>query len=403
MRGQTPLDDETLHGHLKGLLRLDNIGVLLGAGASAGKIGGKTMAQVWANFQAQRTASHQFLVAQGFVKADTKSVDVERLADALQFAGLEWQRVSNPALPTLEAAIADLKREVVLASLLQRDWWGAPGKVVAQPEALADHVGLLRKLCGSRQPGQPAPWAFSTNYDLGIEWAAEAIGLKYINGFDGLHYRGFAPHNFDLGYRNILARGEARFGTYNVYLAKLHGSLTWLKAGDDVVEAPTTSVVNNILGFADGTIPIAPEMVFPSAAKYQQTVGFLLGELFRRFTEFLSRPQTCLITNGYSFADAHINRLLLTALQNPTLQLVIYHPELAFNDSGPIVTNCAPWIQRLLALKLGQVTFVGGGEAAWFTRLVEDLPDPAIFDEEGEQVRRALRDLGQKIENEPKP
>ncbi len=35
-------------------------------------------------------------------------------------------------------------------------------------------------------------------------------------------------------------------------------------------------------------------------------MGFALGELVRRFTEFLSRPQTCLITCGFSFSDEHL-------------------------------------------------------------------------------------------------
>lgn len=38
---------------------------------------------------------------------------------------------------------------------------------------LATHRRLLQKLTAARQPGQPSPWIFTTNYDLAIEWAAE--------------------------------------------------------------------------------------------------------------------------------------------------------------------------------------------------------------------------------------
>ncbi|RFF49785.1 hypothetical protein D0A36_22290 [Xanthomonas campestris] len=36
-------------------------------------------------------------------------------------------------------------------------------------------------------------------------------------------------------------------------------------------------------------------LVLPRAAKYLQTVGYVMGELLRRFAEFMARPQTALI------------------------------------------------------------------------------------------------------------
>src|SRR5690606_25997503 len=69
-------------------------------------------------------------------------------------------------------------------------------------------------------------------------------------------------------------------------------------------------------------------VVLPSTAKFVHTIGFMYGEVIRRFTEFLARPHTCLLVSGYGFQDEHINRILVSALQNPTLQLVIYLPEL---------------------------------------------------------------------------
>lgn len=99
-------------------------------------------------------------------------------------------------------------------------------------------------------------------------------------------------------------------------------------------------------------------MVLPRAAKYMQTVGFVLGELFRRFSEFLSRPQTCLLISGYGFGDEHINRLLRSALLNPTLQLVIYFPGFT-GDVAAAVLPAA--LRKLLSLRNPRVTVVGGG------------------------------------------
>jgi hypothetical protein len=230
---------------------------------------------------------------------------------------------------------------------------------------------------------------------LAVEWAAEAVGLEVMNGFRGLHNRVFSPHAFDLGLRNTLARGEARFGCYEVYLAKLHGSLTWIASDDDcVVEKSAETLWPMIREFCDASKDnFGQEMVFPSAAKYMQTVGFVLGELFRRFTEFLNRPQTALIVNGYSFCDDHLNRIILSALQNPTLSLVVYAPLATIGENGPEVPRKYKSLQRLIALKSPQVTIVSGEPRAYFNNLVADLPDPAIFDERSAEIAKMIREM----------
>jgi hypothetical protein len=134
-------------------------------------------------------------------------------------------------------------------------------------------------------------------------------------------------------------------------------------------------------------------MVFPSAAKYLQTIGFVLGELFRRFTDFLNRPQTALIVNGYSFCDDHLNRIIMSALQNPTLSLIVYAPIATISDAGAEVPNQYRALKRLVALKSPQVTIVGGEPRAYFNNLVADLPDPAIFDERSAEIAKMIREL----------
>lgn len=89
-------------------------------------------------------------------------------------------------------------------------------------------------------------------------------------------------------------------------------------------------------------------MVMPRAGKYMDTIGYALGELFRTFAEFMSKPQCCLILCGYGFGDEHINRLIRSALLNPTLQLVI-------NSGGfsgdPEDANLPSALRKLLSLK----------------------------------------------------
>ena len=392
-RGSYWLSRDELEAHLAAALRLENVGVFLGAGCSLKPLGGLTVPQLWDQFQDENARSVDWLRNEGFLSAGVQ-VDLEQLLDALEVTRLEWKRIDRPELAELTRVRADLFRTVVQGSLLEPKWWPSPSALDADPKPLANHRGLLQKLTAARQPGHPSPWLFTSNYDLAIEWAAETLGLKVTNGFDGLHRRVFSSHNFHLGYRNTLARGEARFGTYNIYLAKLHGSLTWQLARDGTVqESPAHALWDRIASFLSGdSDDLESQIVYPSIAKYVSTVGAVLGELLRRFTEFLARPQTCLIVSGYSFSDEHLNGVLASALQNPTLQLVLYCPEATRTGEALTLDACSDWVRRVAELESPQVTVVGGGPAAFFEAMVSHLPDPAVYDEPAAKIRAMIRE-----------
>lgn len=398
IRGATPLKDEVeLRAHLATLLRLENVGLLLGAGASV-VAGGKTMWSLWEDFLAVSPGEAKWLYDKGFVSADAVDTDplnrvapnVERLGDSLEIALAEWTRQGHADLPDLKLARAHVARAVVRAAMLQLDWWNSPAGAEADAKQLQHHREILQKLVAARQPGQSAPWVFTTNYDLAIEWAAESIDLQVVNGFLGVHGRRFSPQSFDLGYRNTQARGEARFGVYNIYLAKLHGSLSWREEAEQVYEVQALLAGQQIKKFlCDPAATDLGLMVMPRAAKYMQTIGFVLGELFRRFSEFLSSPQTALVVCGYGFGDEHINRLLRSALLNPTLQLVVYFPGFA----GDVTAAALPEsLRKLLSLKNPRVTVVGGGADAYLDRLGDQLPDPLLYDEDMRKLEKALRE-----------
>ncbi len=401
-RGSQWLTHHELEAHLATAVRLENVGVFLGAGSSLKPLGGMTVSGLWSHFRQQYTTSVAWLRDENFIPSEDQEqedqVDLEQLLDALDVTRLEWKRVHRPRkLAQLSRVRANLLRTVIRGSLLEPDWWRRPGALDADPRPLANHRGLLQKLTAARQPGQPSPWLFTSNYDLAIEWASETLGLKVTNGFDGLHRRVFSPHNFHLGYRNTLARGEARFGTYNIYLAKLHGSLSWQVARDGTVEEfPAHALWAQVDSFLRGSSgDLDTHIVYPSAAKYVATVGFVLGELLRRFTEFLARPQTCLIVSGYSFADEHLNRVLASALQNPTLQLIVYFPRASRTGEALAFEGGSRWIRRVADLESPQVTVVGGGSAAHFGSMVSHLPDPAIYDEQAAQIRAMLKEYSE--------
>ncbi|MEL1264427.1 SIR2 family anti-phage-associated protein [Pseudoxanthomonas putridarboris] len=430
-RGGKSISDEVeLQAYLASLLRLENVGLLLGAGASC-SAGGQTMRGLWTAFLLAETAHADWLLAQKFIVQAERNLpipppppatptsatppapgsvapvalpplavqgspiapayvsttpNIEVLLDKLEIAIIEWDRQGGANLAEAKSARAALFRSIMRAARLNESWWMSPmGADLA--DELAPHRAILQKLTSARQPGQSAPWVFTTNYDLAIEWAAESVDLQVIDGFLGVHSRRFSPHSFDLGFRNVQAKGEARFGVYNIYLAKLHGSLTWKEVEHQVVEVSAAEAWRELQAFISGATESLKYLVLPRAAKYLQTVGYVMGELFRRFAEFMARPQAALIVSGYGFGDEHINRLIRSALLNPTLQVVIYLPEFQGDPAAPSLPET---VRRLLALQNPRLTIVGGGERAFTSALAADLPDPTIYDQDLADLQRKL-------------
>lgn len=413
IRGGTALADEIeLESHLASLLRLENIGLLLGAGASVAA-GGLTMIALWTKFVTECQEEAAWMVEYGFIREEARRLpepvapNFEHLIDSLEIALSDWTRQMgmfvdpvdyepgeqelHENLSGLKKAKAALFRIVVSAAMLRQEWWLSPSGAESDDDGLASQRTILQKLVSARQPGQSSPWVFTTNYDLAIEWAAESIDLQVSNGFLGTHIRRFSPQSFDLSFRNTQARGEARFGVYNIYLAKLHGSLTWKQENGQVFEVSAPLAHQRIVDFmAERDGEDLGLMVMPRAAKYMDTIGYVLGELFRRFAEFMSKPQSCLILCGYGFGDEHINRLIRSALLNPTLQLVIYSS--GFNGD-PTSQSLPPALRKLLSLKNPRITVVGGGSAhAHLDSLARHLPDPLIYDEDMRKFERELRE-----------
>jgi hypothetical protein len=155
-------------------------------------------------------------------------------------------------------------------------------------------------------------------------------------------------------------------------------------------ELPASQAWGELEQFLQGRTNDLSYLVLPRAAKYLQTIGFTLGELLRRFSEFMARPQTALIIAGYGFGDEHINRLIRSAMLNPTLQIVVYLPEF----SGSVDDRAlAPTVRRLLALNNPRLTMVGGVPGAFFDKLAEHLPDPTVFNEDLKDLERRLRPI----------
>jgi hypothetical protein len=212
-QGSKSISEDDFKSHLSSLCQLENIGVLLGAGASAG-CGGMTMAQVWTGFKTNNSHQLPDLINEfKLINAqDPSTVNVELLLDQVtQFLSVE--RIHSPnseKIAKLESILLALYQSVTKAALLVGVDDFDSENVGAKKE-FDYHRELLEKLISNRQPGQSAPMLFTTNCDLSLEWSAEEIGIQLINGFTGLHTRTFQPQNFDLSFRNVNAKGEARW------------------------------------------------------------------------------------------------------------------------------------------------------------------------------------------------
>ncbi|WP_454961429.1 SIR2 family protein [Eggerthia catenaformis] len=154
----------------------------------------------------------------------------------------------------------------------------------------------------------------TTNYDTLIEDAADSIEYTVIDGFTLTHRPHFDSDMFEWNLvkdiENIKTR-EMEYKKNIINLLKLHGSLTWERSEKGIFRKAKGDVKE-------------PIMIFPSSNKYMQSYQEPYFELFTKFQELLKRPNTLLITTGFSFADNHISQMVMQAiLHNKSLAVLI--------------------------------------------------------------------------------
>ena len=175
---------------------------------------------------------------------------------------------------------------------------------------------------------------FTTNYDRLIEAGAELAGLHLLDRFLGNLMPIFRSSRLDLDmhYNPPGIRGEPRYLEGVARFTKLHGSVDWVQTTTDIRR----------IGLPFGAGDVAPYlqapglngasahklMIYPNAAKDRETSDHPYVELFRDLAAAVCRPNSTLITYGYSFGDEHINRVIRDMLTIPSTHLVV----IAFDD-----------------------------------------------------------------------
>lgn len=175
---------------------------------------------------------------------------------------------------------------------------------------------------------------FTTNYDRLIEAGAELAGLHLLDRFLGTLTPIFRSSRLDLDmhYNPPGIRGEPRYLEGVARFTKLHGSVDWIQVDKDIRRIGLPFGASDVAPFLkapglDGST--AHElMIYPNAAKDRETADYPYVELFRDFAAAVCRPNSTLVTYGYSFGDEHINRVIRDMLTIPSTHLVV----IAYSD-----------------------------------------------------------------------
>lgn len=176
----------------------------------------------------------------------------------------------------------------------------------------APHKTFLDKIT-ARKASEPRVQLFTTNYDTLFEQAAQEGGYAVIDGFSFTSPRTFSGRYFDYDIvqrERTRLKDEESFVSKVFHLYKMHGSLTWEKTNQGMIQQVNSTE--------------SPLIVYPASDKYESSYEQPYFEMMSRFQQALRRENTLLIVIGFGFRDKHIQNVILEAVnQNPSFQLVV--------------------------------------------------------------------------------
>lgn len=217
---------------------------------------------------------------------------------------------------------------------------------------------------------------FTTNYDRFIEMGAEVAGLHLLDRFVGTLAPIFRSSRLDIDmhYNPPGIRGEPRYLEGVARFTKLHGSVDWVDAARAIRRVNVPFGADDVAPYltAPGLrgIDALQLMIYPNSAKDRETAAYPYVELFRDFAAAVCRPNSTLVTFGYSFGDEHINRVIEDMLTIPSTHLVV------ISRSDPLGRIMQTY-ERLG--RHAQVSLLIGDHLGDFQTLVDYyLPKPAI-------------------------
>jgi hypothetical protein len=277
---------------------------------------------------------------------------------------------STGAKPKIEEKIESLKKdlETGITNFANAVLESEKNIVTSEKEEPAEYLMNFLLSFASRIATRERLNIFTTNYDRIIEFGSELAGLHLIDRFVGTISPIFRSSrlNIDIHYNPPGIRGEPRYLEGVINFTKLHGSLDWIEKDNTVRRFSLPYGAENIKTYSqDGSL-----MIYPNSSKDRETAEYPYVELFRDFASSVIRPNSTVVTYGYSFGDDHINRVLLDLLTIPSTHLVI----IAFDDIGDRIKNFYSRAKRPV-----QISLMLGSHFGDLKTLVDYyLPKPAI-------------------------
>lgn len=267
------------------------------------------------------------------VKAGRKDPNIEdqlRVANEL-LRGLEIVGEDIRAKTLRDDIDATLKR--FAQSILTSETGIATAKEPQRERAFNTLVTFLMSFA-SRSGVRDRLNIFTTNYDRLIEAGAELAGLHLLDRFLGNLMPIFRSSRLDLDmhYNPPGIRGEPRYLEGMTRFTKLHGSVDWVQTDKDIRRIGLPFGAEQVDPYlkAPGLNSASAHalMIYPNAAKDRETSDYPYVELFRDLAAAICRPNSTLVTYGYSFGDEHLNRVIRDMLTIPSTHLVV----ISYND-----------------------------------------------------------------------
>ncbi|MFM0609137.1 SIR2 family protein [Paraburkholderia sediminicola] len=204
---------------------------------------------------------------------------------------------------------------------------------------------------------------FTTNYDGCLAYSADNILMNGSHDFvvndgtSGFHKKHLHAKNFSTFQCQTGIFERTNYGIPQLNIIHLHGSVYWSKSGDKIevkyakdfknfLPLSVTAKLNKLstyLSTEGGTTAGIPTVSFsraqiekfwteynklpivnPTKWKFHETVfEEHYYQMLRLMSYELEKPNSILITFGFSFADEHILKLVQRSLSNPQLQTFI--------------------------------------------------------------------------------
>lgn len=173
---------------------------------------------------------------------------------------------------------------------------------------------------------------YTTNYDDLIESALENNKIPYFDGFEGRSPAVFSTTNYGkfFGRQSGISNRSTEITAVNLY--KLHGSLFWKELDDKIIFENYNNKLKEFEETKNTGLDYINEynkkfaIINPTKEKLNSTLlNINYYDQLRLMSNELEKQNALLLSFGFSFADEHIQTIILRTLNvNPTLILILF-------------------------------------------------------------------------------